>query len=640
MSVLPTYRLRALWLLCLWLGFVSAQHVYGQQEEYYYIPEGIMRQQDDVIVLEFQDRSLQYDSQTGAWLETSNTLASNLAPLSRVDDYLYSSYDTLRSLGIFLPRLRRVRTSDNGVNSRIVLEMESSAGLQPFRTEGDLDLDTPIRINLPALFLPAQLHQELISSIAAQVGTITIESDVRQMVLEIDPKLENRLHYTIFSLQNPMRLVVDLEHRGDLPLAATISRNTITPMPLGSVASTNTSHTTTPSTHSSSTHTANPSPTPALPATNRVPPPPPAPLAVTSNPNTPSNSSNVAPAGLRRNPLERIASAVSKPAATTTIVEFSRRLRPGITHRRFSFPTSRGTSGVHVVSIEPGYGHFRVVGTSGIPRSISELANGAFAAINASYFNTQSFVTIGLLKVDDALSSLPSRGRAAIAFSGRDRPFIGRIQQDIAFTYKGQRIKVESYNRSSPLFIYDYAGQAVGASYQGVIIVENGQVSQHALGPVTIPVNAFAIVYAPAMRDVSLYRTLSRVKVGEAIRLDVRYSPDTFQNFRYGVEAGPLLVKNGRPAFQPELEAFARNQRILDGRTQQAAIGMKADGTILLVTADAMIAEELVPLFIELGATEAMRLDSGSSASLFVNGSVVNRSGERDIVSAIAFLPY
>ena len=101
-----------------------------------------------------------------------------------------------------------------------------------------------------------------------------------------------------------------------------------------------------------------------------------------------------------------------------------------------------------------------------------------------------------------------------------------------------------------------------------------------------------------------------------------------------------MLVSGGQPAFEPDQEQFERGQRILDQYTQQAAVGVKADGTVLFVAADNMIAEELVPLLLSLGAEQAMRLDSGGSTTLFVDGEVVNRERERRVVSAIVFVPY
>jgi exopolysaccharide biosynthesis protein len=105
------------------------------------------------------------------------------------------------------------------------------------------------------------------------------------------------------------------------------------------------------------------------------------------------------------------------------------------------------------------------------------------------------------------------------------------------------------------------------------------------------------------------------------------------------VEAGPLLLKDGRPAFEPEREAFARGVRILDEVTQQAAIGVRADGTVLLVAAEAMVAADLVALFEALGARDAMRLDSGGSTTLVADGLVLNRRTERAVANAIVWRP-
>lgn len=154
------------------------------------------------------------------------------------------------------------------------------------------------------------------------------------------------------------------------------------------------------------------------------------------------------------------------------------------------------------------------------------------------------------------------------------------------------------------------------------------------VGPRTVPPDGFALVYDPARRDLAL------INEGDSAALELDFQPEVFETVRYAVEAGPLLVSGGRSAFDPALEAFRRGERILDDYTQQAAVGVKADGTVLLVAADNMIAEELVPLMLSLGGYDAMRLDSGGSTTLFIDGEVVNRTSERRVVSAIVFVPY
>jgi exopolysaccharide biosynthesis protein len=142
------------------------------------------------------------------------------------------------------------------------------------------------------------------------------------------------------------------------------------------------------------------------------------------------------------------------------------------------------------------------------------------------------------------------------------------------------------------------------------------------------------VVYEPHLRELAL------VERGDLASLAVDIAPSIFNTVDYAIEAGPLLLKAGEVVFNPALERFRTGTRLLDGRVQQAAIGVRADGTVLFVTADAMTARELIPVFITLGAQDAMRLDSGTSTTLFAAGQVINRVNERRIVSAIVFEPH
>ncbi len=310
----------------------------------------------------------------------------------------------------------------------------------------------------------------------------------------------------------------------------------------------------------------------------------------------------------------------------------TRPLQSGITYRRFEAPTAAGTSGVHLLEIAPGAGEFRVVGESAVPRTLSELASGGLAAINASYFNTQTFSTIGLLKVDYAELSPPSRGRASVGF-GAGQPVIGRVQTTATVQVAGRTYGQVAYNQSGRLSVYTRSGRWAGQTNQGAIVVANGRVTENKVGPRQVPPGGFVLAYDPTIRELAL------IDAGARAAVDVDITPNAFERVRYAVEAGPLLVAEGRPALEPWRESFSTGTRILDGRTQQAAIGVKPDGTVLMLVADAMIASELVPLFISLGAEYAMRLDSGSSAALYANGRVLNRNFQRQIVSAIVLVP-
>ena len=320
------------------------------------------------------------------------------------------------------------------------------------------------------------------------------------------------------------------------------------------------------------------------------------------------------------------------PVAQSDVRDETRVLRPGVTWRTFSAPTAVGSSAVQLLEIAPTAGEFRVVGSAETPSTVSNLADGAFAAINAGYFDTRTFDAIGLLKVDYGLLSLPSRSRASVGF-GLGGTVIDRVDAKVNVRLNGRRV-VGVSSAASEVSVHTAAGTRVGLPTDGVVTVSGGRVVANRTGPQTVPPQGFALVYEPGLRELAL------ADAGDTASYEVDFSPQSFGAVRYAVEAGPLLVAAGRPAFDPEAEAFERGERILDVYTQQAAIGVRADGTVLLVAADNMVAEELVPLFLALGATAAMRLDSGSSTTLVVEGRVLNRASERKVVSAIVFVPY
>lgn len=316
----------------------------------------------------------------------------------------------------------------------------------------------------------------------------------------------------------------------------------------------------------------------------------------------------------------------------TPVVQTEREIAPGVTYRRFTVHTTSGGSVVHLVSIEPEAGELRVVGESRVPRTTSELAAGALVALNAGYFDTTTFSAIGYLLVDHGLQSLPSRNRASIGFRPGQEPLIDRLAFTVRLHTRHGAIEVGNAQMDG-VDVVRTAGAFAGGPTRGVLLVRDGVVIENKIGPRRVPEGGYALVYPPANRSIAL------LDEGDTVILDTLIEPSAFGQARYAVEAGPLLVKDGQPAYQPELERFELGQRILDGLTQQSAVGVTTAGATLLLVAETMRASELVPLFLSLGADRAMRLDSGSSTTLVIEGRSVNRSSERRVVSAIVLVP-
>lgn len=127
------------------------------------------------------------------------------------------------------------------------------------------------------------------------------------------------------------------------------------------------------------------------------------------------------------------------------------------------------------------------------------------------------------------------------------------------------------------------------------------------------------------------------------------------------LQAGPLLVRGGRPALRDgdDPEGFSAgsgqfDSDICDGRHPRAALGLSRDRLIAVVCdgrADdeaGLTLGELAQLMAGLGARRAINLDGGGSAALVADGRLRNAPreahgidilGGRAIATALAFSP-
>jgi hypothetical protein len=316
-------------------------------------------------------------------------------------------------------------------------------------------------------------------------------------------------------------------------------------------------------------------------------------------------------------------------------VELAEALGPGVVYRSFRTTGSGGRpTRVHVVEVAPGAGEWRVVGAAGETRPTQAWADGAFAAINGGYFDPASRTAIGLLVVDGNWLSLPSRGRAAVGFGADGAVVIDRVRTRAGVWIDDRLALASAHELADRIEVHTVPGGWAGSPRGGALLLDgDGVVIGNRVGPVRVPVGGRVVVYPPELRALAL------ADEGARVRTSVVVEPTSFAGVRYAVEAGPLLLKDGVDVFDPDREAFARGVRILDEVTQQAAIALTADGSVLLVAVEAMTAADLVPLLQRLGAVDAMRLDSGGSTTLVADGRVLNRRTERAVVNAIVWRP-
>lgn len=126
------------------------------------------------------------------------------------------------------------------------------------------------------------------------------------------------------------------------------------------------------------------------------------------------------------------------------------------------------------------------------------------------------------------------------------------------------------------------------------------------------------------------------------------------------LQAGPMLVRDGHGLVSPgqDPEGFSAGSRQFDsditaGRYPRAAFGL-ADGHLIAAVCDGrtdedagLTLDELAEAMIDLGASDAINLDGGGSASLVIGGILRNRPREahgidlpkgRPVSTALAFV--
>jgi hypothetical protein len=127
------------------------------------------------------------------------------------------------------------------------------------------------------------------------------------------------------------------------------------------------------------------------------------------------------------------------------------------------------------------------------------------------------------------------------------------------------------------------------------------------------------------------------------------------------LHAGPMLVAGGHSAIEPGLdsEGFSAGARqfdsdITEGRYPRAALGLSAH-ELIAVACDGRADDEagltmgeLSSAMLELGAEAAINLDGGGSASLVIDGTLLNTPreehgvelvGGREVATALHFAP-
>ena len=200
--------------------FTASAEAAGQ---FYALPGAVVSQRGEPTSPSFLYQGERYGYAAGlGW----SGLAPSLSAPRLASGQVYLRGDVLAALGVTLPRLTGVRSSGGGT-VRVVFDFENLAApaLAPLQQTGTAD--GPLTLQFPPLLLPEALPERL--------ENLTLRVRAPQQghtVLSLTgPEATGPLHFDIFPLADPTRLVVDVSVKPVAATPATPPANAVTASP-------------------------------------------------------------------------------------------------------------------------------------------------------------------------------------------------------------------------------------------------------------------------------------------------------------------------------------------------------------------------------------------------------------------------
>jgi len=286
------------------------------------------------------------------------------------------------------------------------------------------------------------------------------------------------------------------------------------------------------------------------------------------------------------------------------------------------------------VRIRPALSHDLIYGFE----KLSEIAarKGAYAAVNGGFFYDYGLPS-GMVVIGGRLISASS-GKYPVFVVEDGKAGFREIESKILIKYrrgaKTGTIEADTFNfpdthASVAVYTPDYGKSNRAARRNITATIENGTVTKVAFynGEAQIPSNGMLVSFF----DVEKYRGIE-APLEKGDQADFYHEPDIGENVD-AYECGCWLVRDGKPA-APASDPWIG---VLTNRDPRTAIGIKKDGTVLLVTVDGrqpsysagFTGNEMASYMLSLGAENAAMLDGGASTEMLFKGELVSKPSHK-----------
>ena len=337
---------------------------------------------------------------------------------------------------------------------------------------------------------------------------------------------------------------------------------------------------------------------------------------------------------------------------------------PGVTYQPTARFTPAGVVALHVVtaprpvglySLGPALSNGTIVDRQTVSSMERSLASqGTSVGVNGDFFNWRGGYPTGILVRNGVLDHQSHPGRSSLGIDAEGTLHVDRVQTSGSWRGLAGSHPIGALNdlpAANGTALYTQTWGHTTPAARGTLeatlaplppTVPGAQLSAPVVdvrlgGRTPIPPGAAVLV----ARGRAVDALLTEAPPGQTVTVRVGFTP--WAGIVGAVGGGPLLVKDGRG--QVGLgEALTRTQ--LRSREPRTAVGQRADGRIVMITADGrrlasagVTNFELAAELVRRGCVTGMALDSGGSSTLAFDGKVLNNpsdtGGERPVAEAL-----
>ncbi|THF68452.1 phosphodiester glycosidase family protein [Deinococcus sp. Arct2-2] len=310
--------------------------------------------------------------------------------------------------------------------------------------------------------------------------------------------------------------------------------------------------------------------------------------------------------------------------------------------------TYRQKGGLHLLSFDAALYQPRVVSApSGKASDVAGLVRGVggVAGVNGGYFDPGSALPVDLVVAGGLMTAPSLERRATIGFTAQGGTLFGYPKPRYLLGGAFGSLTVNSVSsKPRPDLLTAFVGNGstpVGADNLTTLYVGLGgsTVLSALTGRVTPPAGTLTVTFDPA-RFPQLPRT-----AGQPLKTTLSWRADDapWNTALDALSAGPLLVQAGQVALNPAREMFDTGTNLWRA-TRQVALGVMG-GQPTIAYFEHGTPESFAAALAGAGVRDAVRLDSGSSATAYLTGGYANLGAylntvwSRPVPNAIVFVP-